>query len=224
MVLSFLSIVLCCGCSSVTGTPARSSAEVEGGVYLGSSDPEAQTNAVGESVPEDGEGSDSSAGNAEPDEETVVYIHIAGAVCDPGVYALSPQSRLIEAVNAAGGFTKEADETYLNLAEQIADGTRYYVPTMEETEALTAGGGGALDNARMGVSEPSVYDSQGRLDINLAGVKELMELDGIGESKANAIIAYREEHGSFSDTRGLMQVSGIGEGTYERLKDSIVVR
>ena len=118
-------------------------------------------------------------------------------------------SRLYEAIELAGGFAPEADRDYLNLASGIEDGSRYHVPTKEETASADAlQGMGAHDN---------------KVDINRAGIEELTKLTGIGEGKARAIIAYREEHGDFSSPEEIKKVSGIGEGTYDKFKDDIAV-
>lgn len=140
-----------------------------------------------------------------------VCVHISGAVDKPGVYMLPEGSRLYEAIELAGGFSPEADRDYLNLASGIEDGSMYHVPTMEETEEKAA-------DALQGTG---TYD--GKVDINHAGIEELTKLTGIGEGKARAIIAYREEHGAFSSPEDIKKVSGIGEGTYDKFKDDIAV-
>ena len=137
------------------------------------------------------------------------YVHISGAVVRPGVYSLPEGSRLFDAVELAGGFAPDADEEYLNLAAVIEDGSRYHVPAMQETQE-----GGM--NVQQGGDE--------RVDINHAGLEELMSLTGIGEGKARAIIAYRQEHGSFASAEDIKKVSGIGEGTYNKFKDDITAR
>ena len=137
------------------------------------------------------------------------YVHISGAVARPGVYSLPEGSRLFDAVELAGGFAADADEDYLNLAAVIEDGSRYHVPTIQETEE------GSL---------PQQQGTDKRVDINHAGLEELMSLTGIGEGKARAIIASREEHGSFTSAEDIKKVSGIGEGTYNRFKDDITAR
>ena len=152
-------------------------------------------------------------------EETgVLFVHVSGAVRKPGVYELPEGSRLYEAVESAGGFTDDADGEYMNLAAVLEDGVQYHIPTLEEAAALRAG-----DTAGAGEDE-SPYTSDGRLDINMAGLEEFTQLNGIGESKARAILNYREEHGPFADIEEIKNVSGIGEGTFQRLKDQITVR
>ena len=139
-----------------------------------------------------------------------ICVHISGAVKDPGVYQLPGGSRLIDAIELAGGFSADADEDFLNLASAVEDGLKYHVPTKEETEGLALPADAAA--------------SDGRIDINHAGAEELMQLNGIGEGKARAIIAYREEHGAFATIEDIKKVSGIGESTYAKFKDDITAR
>lgn len=150
----------------------------------------------------------------EPQEE--IYVHVCGAVRSPGVYALPTGSRLYEAIEAAGGFLPEACQDYCNLALTVSDGMQYQIPT--EEEALS----GEFPNA--GQENRSSYDAQGLLDINLATVAELMELPGIGQTRADAIITFREEHGAFACKEDLMQVTGIKGATYEKIESYITVR
>lgn len=142
-------------------------------------------------------------------ENPEIYVHISGAVKKPGVYSLPDGSRLFDAIDSAGGFSDGADEAFLNLASVVEDGQQYHVPTKEETE---------------GMDRPAAAAADGRIDINHAGVEELMQLSGIGEGKARAIVAYREEHGAFADIEDIKSVSGIGENTYAGFKDEITAR
>lgn len=150
----------------------------------------------------------------EPQED--IYIHVCGAVRSPGVYALPAGSRLYEAIEAAGGFLPEACQDYCNLALTVSDGMQCQIPTEEEMLS------GELPN--VGQENQSSYDAQGLLDINLATVTELMGLPGIGQTRADAIITYREEHGAFSCKEDLMQVTGIKGATYEKIESYITVR
>lgn len=149
----------------------------------------------------------------------VFCVHVSGSVQRPGVYELPEGSRLFEAVELAGGFSTDADEEYMNLAEVLEDGKQYHIPSLEEAEVLRAGGG-------MAASEEgsSPFDAEGKLDINKGGVEDFMQLNGIGESKAQAIVAYREENGPFGAIEEIKNVSGIGEGTFQRLKELITVK
>ena len=152
------------------------------------------------------------------EEVRMFCVHVSGAVIKPGVYELPEGSRLYEAVDLAGGFSDDADGEYMNLAAVLEDGKQYHIPTREEAEELRAGG------AANGEEQASAFTSDGKLDINLATAVDFMQLNGIGESKAKAIVAYREENGPFTDIEEIKNVSGIGEGTFQRLKDLITVR
>lgn len=150
----------------------------------------------------------------EPDgakEEKTCLVYVCGAVVSPGVYELDDGSRIYEAVELAGGFMEEAAEDALNLAESVTDGQMIRIPTEEEQEAA----------GRQGAEADSAAD--GKLDLNRADVAALMELPGIGQSKAEAIVGYREEHGSFSQAEDLMKVEGIKEGVFDKIKDRIKV-
>lgn len=154
----------------------------------------------------------------EPAGELVVYV--CGAVNTPGIYTLPEQSRLYEAVTLAGGFSKEADPSYHNLARSIEDGERIYILSVEETRELSAeqhvGGEEAAKDAFTGAGAV--------LNLNTATAEQLMELPGIGEAKAAGILEYRSKIGKFTDIEEIMNVSGIGEAMYEKIKDKITVK
>lgn len=150
----------------------------------------------------------------EPDgakEEKTCLVYVCGAVVSPGVYELDDGSRIYEAVELAGGFMEDAAEDVLNLAESVTDGQMIRIPTEEEQEAV----------GRQGAEADSAAD--GKLDLNRADVAALMELPGIGQSKAEAIVGYREEYGPFSQAEDLMKVEGIKEGVFNKIKDRIKV-
>ncbi len=149
--------------------------------------------------------SEESPDRAEAEAE-VIYVHVCGAVRDPGVVALPAGSRGEDAVLEAGGFGENAAEAAVNLAERLEDGMQLYIPTKEEAE-----------NGR----NP---EDSGLVDINRADAALLCTLPGIGEARADAIIAYRESNGAFQSPEDIMQVPGIKEGAYEKLKDKITVR
>ena len=160
----------------------------------------------------------------EPSEEQTAfyYVYVCGAVYEPGVYALPAGSRLYEAVEAAGGFLPDACEEYCNLASVVSDGMQYRIPTTEEVLS-----GNVITENRVEEASPgntSAYDGNGLLDINLATAAELMTLPGIGQTRADAIITYRDEHGHFSNKEEIMQVTGIKEGLYSQIEGYITVR
>jgi competence protein ComEA len=148
------------------------------------------------------------------------FVHICGAVKQPGVYEIPENSRVYQAIEAAGGFLPEADEGYLNLAALIADGMKITVYTKEESETAPA-----WESVFEGLSkQPDSQAGKAKVNINTADTKELTTLRGIGESRANDIIAYREKHGLFSDIEEIMQVPGIKDGAFQKIKDDITVQ
>lgn len=158
-----------------------------------------------------------------------IFVDVCGAVAKPGVYRMPFDSRVFQAVEAAGGFLPEAAGSYVNQALPLNDGQQIYVPTKEEAEKGMAGqpSGGAADPGTGGaVTEAAgtgeTQDS-GTVNLNTADSAALQTLPGIGEAKARAILAYREEKGGFSGTEELMNVPGIKESTFSKIKDKIAV-
>ena len=151
---------------------------------------------------------ESDVSEEEPTEEapSVIYVHVCGAVKSPGLYEFPEGTRAWDAILAAGGFAQEAQEDYLNLAAVLKDGQKLYVPKQGETVSEEAGGQGD------------------RIDLNAADAKALCTLPGIGETRAQAILKYRKEHGNFEKTEDLMKVPGIKEGLYEQIKEFVVVK
>lgn len=180
-------------------------------------------------------------------EPAVICVHVCGAVQRPGVYELQTGSRVYEAVQAAGGFAEEADQNYVNQAQELTDGVKLVIPTLEEAEksrgkenadeGLDAGedgnGGGDVTAAQIGIVEDTAFaeaegaaqdeDKNIKVNINTASEAQLCEIPGIGTTRAAAIAAYRESHGKFQKPEDIMKVSGIKEGMYEKIKDSICV-
>ena len=146
--------------------------------------------------------------------ERICYVYICGAVVHPGVYELPEGSRIYEVIEAAGGMTEEADNTLVNQAEPVTDGMMIRIYTEAETESLD----GASD-----VVLSDRMHTDGRVDINSAGIAELMTLPGIGSAKAEAIVAYREEYGAFLSIEDLMNIPGIKEGVFRQIREHIKV-
>ena len=155
-----------------------------------------------------------------------VYVYICGAVVNEGVYKLPSDSRVVDAVNKAGGMNEDACQGFVNLAEKLSDGEKIYIPTAEEIESEDIRVGinsfESISSSEKSSSEDSVSED-GRVNINRATKQELMTLSGIGESKAEDIISYRETSGGFNSIQELTNVNGIGTATFDKLKDKIKV-
>ena len=150
----------------------------------------------------------------QPEEETAttaapgILVYVCGCVKEPGVYELSTDARVQDAVAAAGGFDRKADNEYWNLAETVRDGEQIRIPSREEGEKLR-------EKADTGGSR--------LVNLNTATKEELMTLKGIGEAKADAIIHYRETQGPFEAIEDVMLVTGIKEAAFRKIRDSITV-
>ena len=154
-----------------------------------------------------------------PDAESSagVFIYICGAVKKPGVYTFDSPPRVVEVVEKAGGFTKKADQASVNLASQVDDGAQVVVYEKSKDGQVAA-------NPAVGASSGTGgSDAQLLIDINTAGHEELTQIPGVGDAKASAIEAYRSEHGRFEKPEDLMQISGIKQGTFDKIKDYIKV-
>lgn len=135
-----------------------------------------------------------------------VWIHVSGAVVNPGVYALPSPSRLQDAIQAAGGLTLQADETKVNLASLISDGQKIMIPEQGEMQ------------------ETHVENSiRPQININTAGFEEIESIPGIGPQKARDIINYRETHGAFQSIDDLLKINGIGEKTLQQIEPYITL-
>lgn len=144
----------------------------------------------------------------------MICVHVCGSVKKPGVYYLSDNARVYEAVDAAGGLTKEAAADFVNLAGRAIDGEKIYIPSVEEMEN---------ESVPTEVQSEESTTGDGKIDINRADADELTALPGIGKTKANAIVQYRKEAGAFTDIKDIMNVSGIGKSSFEKIKDYIKV-
>ena len=156
--------------------------------------------------------------DVENSEKSGVYVYICGEVINPGVYELSGDSRIYEAVDAAGGFTENAARECVNLASKVSDGMQITIYNREEAASLQA------DSASVGGNAgKSGTSGSGLVNLNTATKEELMTLKGIGESKAEDIIRYREKSGGFKKIEDIMKISGIKENGFQKIKDSITV-
>ncbi len=193
---------------------------VKVGIVEVSEDDALDPSAVGISpYPENTDGS----GTAEDSKQRVLVVHLCGAVNNPGVYELDMDSRIIDGIDKAGGFREDASRDSLNLAMELQDGSRIYVPTL--TEAVDEKNDASqTDDPPQYITAPGrTPEDEGRVNINTADEDKLTTLTGIGPSRAKAIIAYREEHGGFKSAEELMNVSGIGKASYDKLKNDITI-
>ena len=170
------------------------------------------------------------------DQPQTIFVHVCGAVKTPDVYELPAGSRVYEAVQAAGGFSEDADRSYVNQARILDDGVKLVIPTLEQTQAISEGeeehligiveeqgSADGLGIVTAGTVTEQGNASDGKININTASEAELCNIPGIGATRAAAIVAYRQEKGGFSSIEDIMNVSGIKEGTYEKIKDSIKI-
>lgn len=147
-----------------------------------------------------------------------IMVDVQGAVNYPGVYSLMEGDRLIDAIHAAGGYLADADSRMLNHAMKLPDEFFIYVP--REGEDVDFSSPLESFSSQQGGSVPD----DGKVDINTADVQELMTIPGIGPSKAAAILQYREEHGPFNSPDAIMEVTGIGQKTFEKLESFITAK
>ena len=171
---------------------------------------------VHEDVVHDGASFDGAVSETEAMDPAFV-VHVCGEVANPGIYELPAGSRIYEAVKAAGGFTENAAEESVNLASPIEDGVQIRIYSKEEAETLAAGA------APFDGFEASGEGKEPVVNLNTATKEELMTLSGIGESRAEDIIRYREENGGFQNIEDIMKVSGIKDAAFQKIKDRITV-
>ena len=147
------------------------------------------------------------------------YVDIKGEVLHPGVYEFSCESRIQEVIKKAGGFTEEADETKINLAQKISDQMQIIVPNLHSKQegGVTEGNS---EKGNMSNTTPS-NSKQGTVNINTATLEELQTIKGIGKKKAEAILQYRKEHGAFRTKEDLLQVKGIGKKALEAIESQV---
>ena len=147
------------------------------------------------------------------------YVDIKGEVLRPGVYEFSCESRIQEVIKKAGGFTEEADETKINLAQKITDQMQMIVPNVHSKQE----GGVTEGNSEKGNTSNTTPSNskQGTVNINAATLEELQTIKGIGKKKAEAILQYRKEHGAFRTKEELLQVKGIGKKALEAIESQV---
>ena len=168
-------------------------------------------NADKEDIPNTSEAAKDFESHQKTSEADCIYVYVCGHVLSPGVYALDKQARMCDALALAGGISEDGCGEALNQAEHMTDGQTLYVPGIDEVQTPVN-----MAEALNGVDD-------GKVNINTASKEELMSLPGIGESKADMIIQYREEHGLFESIESLMEIPGIKEGVYNKIKSEIKV-
>ena len=182
-----------------------------------------------------GEQTEKPGDDAEPD---VIKVYVCGAVKYPDVYTVDSTCRTNDAVEAAGGFLPDAGKEYINLAAAVSDGQKIYIPTKREIEDaflaedgmystvvnITSNTPGIESTNSTNTASPDGQIGTDLVDINSATRETLMTLPGIGASKADSIIAYRQANGGFSSTEDIMLVDGIKEGLFNKVKDRICAR
>ena len=187
---SLVLVVFLCGCNSGRGEEL---------LLVGEEDTEYREETAN-LAPEEGR-------TEQMEETSVICVYVCGAVVTPGVYELPEGSRVLAALEAAGGFTDTAGRETVNLAARIEDGEKVYFP--EEDEVLEAGSTAGQQN--------------GKININTADVAALTTLPGIGDSRAMDIIRYRETAGKFKTCEDIKKVSGIKDSVFNKICDKITV-
>ena len=155
-------------------------------------------------------------GAIQTEEVVPLYADICGAVQTPGVYELEEGARIFQLIEKAGGLRQDADLASVNQAERVTDGMKVRIYTKEEAASLPQ----QISESSAASDAPA---QTAKININSADLPQLIQLSGIGESRAADIIAYRTEHGRFLTIEEIMNVSGIKESTFRKIKDQIVV-
>jgi competence protein ComEA len=151
-----------------------------------------------------------------PPSPSPIQVHVIGAIASPGVYSLPPDSRVADALEAAGGSLPEAFLQTLNLAAFITDGMQIFVP-FQPTATIPG------DTSGVQGTPATTIDSSNPININLASQEELERLPGIGPATAEKIITYRSIHGPFETIEQIMEVSGIGPAKFEQIRELITI-
>lgn len=168
---------------------------------------------------QDYEVTESSSINEEIIEEQEIIIHVTGAVKNQGIVRLQEGARISDVIDIAGGITNEADLSKINLAYEVEDGQKIYVPKVKDETDIES----ITEEAGENVLEDNNSNSS-KVNINTASQTELETLSGVGSSTALKIINYREENGEFEKVEDIKNVPGIGDAKFESLKESICVK
>lgn len=153
--------------------------------------------------------------------ESTLFVHICGEVREPGVYELKKEeARVIDAIKAAGGLTKNASTRAVNQAELVSDGQQIYIPSVDEESKDVVSNSSSSESSTL--LESGAKDTD-KVNINTASEKELITLPGIGSAKALKIVEYRATNGRFSKIEDIMKIPGIKEGLFNKISENITV-
>lgn len=199
----FVNLIFCFICTIVLTACSSKGTVVTSGEYTDKQNSSEYSSAGLQDTEEDNQASDYT------EDETQCIVYVCGAVNNPDVYSLPRGAIKKDALMAAGGFAEGAAYDYVNLAEGISGGEKIYFPYEDELAD--------------GIVVTQDDETGGLININTAGKKQLMTLPGIGEKKAQDIIDYREEQGSFNSIEDIKNVNGIKESIYNKIKDKICV-
>ena len=176
-------------------------------------------------------GTDSDAAG---EQEHEIYVHICGAVKNPGVYQATSTSRLIDVVQQAGGLEEDAAEEFINLAQSVVDGKQFYIPNRSDvdekdamdyvaTHATEEEGNSDITEDKNEYNNENQREKTKLIDLNQATKEELMTIPGIGDAKAQLILDYRQDNGGFHTIEDVMNIRGIKQGLFQKMKDYITV-
>ena len=145
-----------------------------------------------------------------------IIIDIKGEVNKPGTYEMSDNERIMDAIKISGGITDKADTSSINLSEKLKDEMLIIIPSLEEKKDI-------VEETKKSntITTKEIKDS--KISINTASISELMKINGIGQAKAQAIVDYRNTNGLFKDIKDITKVSGIGNSTFEKIKEYIKI-
>ena len=197
-----LTVLLLCGCRS------------ESDLVITGGEPE-----ISESEISDSEIPDSGQSSVQEETTDTIFVQVSGAVRSPGVYELPAGSRVFEAIQSAGGMTDDAAADSVNQAVEVSDGDMIVLCTLQEWEQAKSQQTELVGGDLSGPTQ----ETDGRININTADVTQLCTIPGIGESRAQSIVTYREQNGAFGAVEDIMKVSGIKDGLFQKIKDKIKV-
>ena len=202
-----LTVLLLCGCRS------------ESDLVITGGEPEISESEISESEISDSEIPDPGQSSVQQEAADTVFVQVSGAVRSPGVYELPAGSRVFEAIQSAGGMTDDAAADSVNQAVEVSDGDMIVLCTLQEWEQAKSQQTELISGDLSGLQQ----ETDGRININTADVTQLCTIPGIGESRAQSIVTYREQNGAFGAVEDIMKVSGIKDGLFQKIKDKIKV-